>query len=492
MGFSFSDPPAYEDVVRFFECLIDYERGRHSRFREETRETDLERFRRLLDDLGSPQFCAPTFHVAGTKGKGSVCAFLASILGKVGLRVGLYTSPHIENYCERIRVNDANISDQELAHLIAALAPKVEKNFSAKGEGFRTVFELLTAAGFVYFSRQGVDVLVVETGLGGRLDATNVFAQQRRNFDVPHVSVITSIGYDHMEILGDTIEKISAEKAGIIHHQASVVVGAQAPLYRDAVRKVIENRAAKVGCHRVFYAEELVESAFVPELTSLSEVTHGAGEFVLTKEGQRHFSSTSLGQQLAKGIRLKVGLPGLHQLENLRTTLVALLAAEQLGMGRVSTAALMAGSRDVRWPGRFEILSREPVVVVDGAHCELSTMAMAKTYRQLWGNQSVHVVLGLMQDKALSRILAATRGLLPASRYYCCTPPSPRGRPAAEVAAEVKETLGVEAEAYDSPQEAVTAAWQSARREGAGVIAFGSFYLVAPYKRILARLLQDS
>ncbi len=485
----FADSPSYSDVVRFFESLIDYEKGRPARFRTETREADLDRFRKLLRELGSPQFCAPAFHIAGTKGKGSTCALLASILHDAGLRVGLYTSPHIETYCERIRIDGELIAESRFAKLIASLAPMVEPQVRGAGEGFRTVFELLTASAFAYFRDQQVNALVIETGLGGRLDATNVFYEANSEQSVPLVNIITSVGLDHTEILGDTIENIAAEKAGIIGPHATVVVGPQQPQYERAVRTIVEQRAQSVGCQRLLFVEELLTVTPLPEVVASVSLGRARGKFALTKKGREVFSKSSLGDALKNGLVVETGLPGFHQLDNLRTSLVALLAAEQRGVATLSAHDVQKGASSVSWPGRFEIMSTNPPVVVDGAHCELSARAMARTYRQLWGTRPAHVVLGLMQDKALSRILEGTRGTLPAARYYCCAPPSPRGRSASEVSAEVKEQLKIASEAFASPEDAIAAAWHSARRDGGSVVAFGSFYLVAPYKAALRSLL---
>lgn len=486
---------SYEDVVRFFESLIDYEKRARERFSSETREEDLERFRRALVQLGAPQFCADVFHVAGTKGKGSTCAMLASVLTAAGKRVGLYTSPHLETFCERIRNGENPITEAELVRLIEELAPKVEREAMQAGGGFRTVFELLTAAAFVHFQRSRVDTMVIETGLGGRLDATNVF-QSRLLESLPHVrpgflmNVITAIGFDHMEILGNTLEDISREKAGIFQKHAAVVVGPQRPEYRRVVHATLSQHAREVGCRGVYFVEALVEGhplAISPETNSQHPL---AWRISLTPEGHRCFAQGRLGAQLRQGLVVTPGLLGPHQIDNARTVVTAALVAEKVFDVSLDRDALVNGLKFVRWPGRFEVLSWNPPVVVDGAHCELSTRAMVETYRRLWGNRPTRLVLGMMRDKAADRIMSALVDALPVAKVYCCQPPTPRGLPASEAAAIFGQCFECEAIANGSPEEAIRRAWKDFDPAKESLLAFGSLYLVAPYRTTLLPLVQ--
>jgi dihydrofolate synthase/folylpolyglutamate synthase len=483
--------PTYEDVVRYFESLIDYEKAGRSRFRSETREADLERFRTLLAALGSPQFSAPAFHVAGTKGKGSTCALLASMLHHAGLHVGLYTSPHIESYCERLRIDGTPVPPDTFARLITGIAARLPTAPGAQQTDFRTVFELLTAAGFAFFADNGVDAMVIETGLGGRLDATNVFAPPWRPEGHVLINVITVIGLDHTEILGETPEAIAREKAGIIQPEATVVVAEQSPTCAEAVRHVIVRRAADVGVRGVYFADELIEVLPVNGADSADAGPPHAtrGLFRLTPQGRELFHDTALGETLRDGLPLEVGLLGLHQLSNARTALVALLAAQRDMGAEFHPAAIAEGARHVQWPGRFQVLSTAPPIVVDGAHCELSARAMAATYRSLWGSRPARVVIGVMQDKNLGRILDALALHLPAVRFYCCAPPSPRGFGAEATAAMVRDKLHIEAFPFGSPSDAVRAAWHDLDVARESLVCFGSFYLVAPYEKIIRELL---
>ncbi|MCX7963133.1 MAG: hypothetical protein N2644_01435, partial [Candidatus Sumerlaea chitinivorans] len=279
----------YSEAEAFLREFINYEQlaGGSGGFRYDTKAFDLERFRALLAKLGSPQFCAPVFHVAGTKGKGSTCAILAEILKAARYRVGLFTSPHIESFRERIQVNGIPISETDFCDVLDYVARIRLKDSSGTEGGFRTVFELLTASAFLYFHRSACEVLVIETGLGGRLDATNVFsdppADKQRDFAL--TNIITSIGLDHTEILGPTIEKIAWEKAGIIHENSLVIVAPQSCQYASAgtahsirsniplkdsraenlshwastIRDVMTQRAEQVGAVGPYFTEDFLQ-----------------------------------------------------------------------------------------------------------------------------------------------------------------------------------------------------------------------------------------
>lgn len=493
MRFEWTIPPTYEQVEQFFNSLIDYEKAQAAQFRSDTKEEDLQRFRRVLAELDFPQFAAPTFHIAGTKGKGSTCAILASILHCAGRKVGLYTSPHLENYCERLRVGEETIPPHKLAEIINRLASRITQDRSEKGASFRTVFELLTAGAFLYFREMGTDVSVIETGLGGRLDATNVFQAVPGRPQQLLINVITSIGYDHTEILGNTIEAIAAEKAGIIQPQAAVVVAHQPASHAQIVRTIMSQKAKSAGCQALFFTDDIVTFAELESGFAKGPEQRQRARFVLSAAGRSLMADSHLGRALMEGLELELSLAGAHQLDNLRTALVALLAAEKAGMSPVEPEAVVAGVRMVRWPGRFEILSYHPPVVVDGAHCELSTRAMGEAFHRFWSKKRVNVVFGLMRDKSITAILQALEGMIEPAQFYCCAPPSPRARRAEEIASIVEKVLRVPATSYNSPEQAVAAAWQALSPDDGALICFGSFYLLAPCTKALrAHLLPPS
>ncbi|MFH0941907.1 MAG: folylpolyglutamate synthase/dihydrofolate synthase family protein [Chloroflexota bacterium] len=294
---------------------------------------DLRRMAELLEALGNPQRAAKSVHIAGTKGKGSTSAMIASVLTAAGYHTGLYTSPHLSDLRERIQIDGRMISRSGLIKLVRELKPVFAAVDAAAVYGKLATFEVLTALAFSYFARRQVDFQVLEVGLGGRLDATNVI--------IPEVSVITSISLDHTEVLGKTLEAIAGEKAGIIKPGVPVAISPQTPgviKVFEAAARSHNSRMVKVG----------------------SEVTWRGLGYDLG--GQRFEVKGLLGRH-----ELAIPLLGLHQLENAATAVAALELLIEKGY-RISRENITTGLARVRWPGRFEILSRNPLVIADGAH----------------------------------------------------------------------------------------------------------------------------
>ncbi|OGO60342.1 MAG: hypothetical protein A2Z36_02525, partial [Chloroflexi bacterium RBG_19FT_COMBO_48_23] len=294
---------------------------------------DLRRMEKLLQPLGNPHLGTRTVHIAGTKGKGSTAVMISQTLIAAGYKTGLFTSPHLHTLRERIRINGTMISESDFAALVTKLKPIVEKINNESVYGELTTFEILTAVVFAYFKDSRVDFQVLEVGLGGRLDATNVAKAD--------VCVITSLSLDHTEILGDTVAKIAAEKAGIIKHGCIVV---SAPQVEEAAK--------------------IIEQACRQQRARLIQVG---------KDVTWHKTDSNLRQQTMK-IKSKTGdydltipLLGDHQLENAATALAALEVLVCLG-AKISAQNIAQGFSQVSWPGRLQILSHEPMVVVDGAH----------------------------------------------------------------------------------------------------------------------------
>lgn len=445
-------PVDYATAETFLGGLTDYERILGSNaLTYDTKAFDMARFRAVLSGLGDPHLRYGAIHVAGTKGKGSTCAIVASLLRARGLRVGLYTSPHLAKFTERIQVDGEQVDDIRFAGLLAELAPRFTA--SDDGAGLRTVYELLTAAAFVHFAERNVDVAVVETGLGGRLDSTNVFDDPA----VPLVNVITAIGFDHMGILGDTIEAIAGEKAGIIRPGASVVLGSQPPEWAATVRAVVDRHIAETGA-------------------------------TLDPSGPSDQFNSGDFETLAR----LLPLPGAHQRDNLCTALaVAAAYAGRAGLAPADSATLACGVAAVRWPGRFEVLRGRapdrPPVILDGAHCPMSFAAAARTYRETFGHRPLHLVIGTMRDKDLTAMLAALLGGagLPLAAVTATTPPSPRGRAAAETAEALRRVFAGPVEAIDETSAAVTRAVAMCPPGGA-VMVLGSLYLIEPARQAAA------
>lgn len=513
----------YLEAEAFLRQFINYEQlaGGSDGIQYDTKAFDLERFRALLTELGSPQFCAPVFHVAGTKGKGSTCAILAEILKAAGYRVGLFTSPHIESFRERIQVNGVPIPEADFCELLDYVARIRLKDSSGIESGFRTVFELLTASALLYFSRTQCDVMVVETGLGGRLDATNVFSKppsdKQHRFAL--TNIITSIGFDHTEILGPTIEKIAWEKAGIIHKNSVVIVAPQSCQYASAgpaqsvssdhrskdstagsfeywastIREVMTQRAAQVGAVGPYFTEDFLRWSDV-EFKGHSHHSSPPARrcrFKLRPGAEDLIPQSGLLDAVRSGLDITPTLLGVHQELNLAGAIAALLFATGRGGIQVTPDALLRGAERVQWPGRFEVLCSSPPVMVDGAHCELSTHALVNTYCNLWKDRPARIVLGVMRDKNLLTIAAAlSRKDFAIVKIYTCTPSSPRARAASETAEICAQVLRRPVAAYSTIEEALRAAW-SERDHGEAILCFGSLYLVGPARRALRDLLLE-
>ena len=323
----------------------------------------------LLRRLGEPQRLFPAVHVTGTNGKGSVCAFLESILREAGYHVGLYTSPHLVRFNERIRVNGHEISNDDVVRLYTAIRPHMEAMAAENPVHHPTFFEVATAMAFAYFAERKVDVAVVEVGMGGRYDATNVAD--------PAVSVVTRVGLEHAEHLGRTVRRIAREKSGIIKNGRPVVTVGQ-----EAIEE-IESRCRVTGAR----------------LTVVGRDVRFQRRF-LGWEGQR--------VRFENGGELEVDLSllGPYQAENAAIA-YASIRALQAGGWAVSEAAILAGFQKARWPARLEVVRKSPRVVVDGAHNPPAAEALAGALSELLAGTKVTLVFGAMGDKDLDGMARA-------------------------------------------------------------------------------------
>ena len=431
-------PLSYDDALHRLLSLADYERmaGRLA----PAPKYNLDRMRELAERLGQPQDTAPVLHVAGTKGKGSIAAMASSILHAAGLRVGLFTSPHLHTFRERIRIDGDLSTGAQFASALARVWPHVEE-MAARGTGARpTTFEALTAMAFDLFRTESVDAAVIEVGLGGRLDATNVLDAR--------VCVIAPISLDHTAILGDTVAQVAAEKAGIVKSPAPVVTGPQPP---EAL-EVIERAAAAAGAPLVRVGHEV------------------------TVEGRAHDLSgqTVRIQTAARVYDARLPLLGAHQAEN---AAVAVAAVEALGMG-LPEQAYLEGLATVRWDGRFQLLGSAPYVVVDGAHNPSSMSRLCETVRDYVAPERTVVLFGCSADKDLDAMVAELVGT--ATSAVVCASRHPRAvRP--ERVAEAFRRAGVEAvEAPNTPD--VGSALRAAQAQAGPadlVLVTGSLFVVA-------------
>lgn len=393
----------------------------------------LERIEKLLELLGSPQDQLKFIHVAGTNGKGSTCALIASVLKKSGYKTGLFTSPYVTDFCERMQINGEMIPHEDLAALVEKTFPFVEQ-MAQNGE-IITEFEFITALAMQWFAQSGCELVVLEVGLGGRLDATNVIK-------TPLVSVITSISLDHTAVLGNTVEQIAYEKCGIIKENGITVCYPDQP---EKALEVIRGTAAKRGNRFILARRNSV--------TQLSANLTGTGlEY--------------------RGLLVNLPFIGEHQVKNAVTALAVLEVLRNEGY-HIADHSIEAGFSSASFPARLEVLSFAPLVILDGAHNPDGTAALAAAVRKYLGGRKVTAIMGMLADKDVSAAVQNLSGLF--SHVLTLTPQNPRAMNAEELAAHWKST-GTQADAMGSVEEALKKALGLSGSEGAVVIC-GSLYL---------------
>ena len=391
----------------------------------------LERITALCEALGNPQKKLRFIHIAGTNGKGSTSAMLASVLQKAGYRTGLYTSPYIRTFCERIRTDGENIPQEKLAFLTEKIRPIADAM-----EDKPTEFELITALAFAYFADCACDVVVLEVGLGGRLDSTNVIENTA-------LSIITGIDFDHTALLGNTIEEIAREKAGIIKMGRPVLFGGGAGAAHDTVRAVAMEKAAP------FYTVD--RSSYVQKSATLDGTTFDYNNYT----------------------DLLLPLLGAYQPYNATLVLTAIDLLKEQGFA-IDGDAVRRGLADVRWPARFELLSRDPIIIYDGGHNPEGVRAAVASVQSYFPNQKVNLLGGVMADKDRGEMIETMKKV--AARAFAVTPNNPRALAASDYAAQLND-YGIPASAYASVAEGVRAAIESSRKEGVPLICLGSLYL---------------
>jgi len=402
----------------------------------------LDRILKLCSLMGNPERGQKFIHVAGTNGKGSFCAMTERILREAGYKTGLFTSPYVLEFNERIRVNGENIPDDALGEVTAYV-----KSFADTMDDVPTEFELLSAIAFEYFKREKCDYVVLETGMGGRLDSTNIIKS-------PVMSVITGISLDHTSFLGSTVEEIAAEKAGIIKNGRPVLLGAMDSSSEEVIR-----------C----YAEKMGSTVTAVEYERISDV---------------HTTLTDNGFVFDNGLKYSVGLLGDYQIRNAAASLTAVELLRENG-AVIPEDAVRRGLEKVRWPARFEILSKEPVVIYDGAHNPQGIDAAVKSIRKFFGDDKVVLVAGVMADKDHSYMTGVISKLN--CTVHTVKPDNPRAMEA-EALAEEFRVAGVTATAHGTFDEAVGTALCEANETAAAVIGLGSLYMYGDFVKTLRRL----
>lgn len=391
----------------------------------------LSRTQELLKKMGNPEKKLKFIHIAGTNGKGSTAAMTASILRKAGYRTGLYTSPYIYRFHERMQVDGIEITDEELVAVTEYVKP-----FADSMKESPTEFELVCCIAFEYFLRKQCDIVVLEVGMGGAFDATNVI-------ETPEVAVITNIGLDHTEVLGDTVEKIAETKAGIFKKNGHAVVYRSTP----SVEAVFEQACIDTD-------SVLIKADF----DSLKLKKHSLD-----------------GQVFDCGDRKDLVLPllGDHQLHNASVVLSVIDALKQIGWN-IGEQDIRDGLRDVQWPGRFDIVSRSPLFIIDGGHNPQCIEALVKNIEDYLKDRKVVAITGVLADKDYADMYVPVMSYI--HKFVCITPPNPRKLDSMELAMYLREK-GADATGSESIGDGVKKALNLAGEDGV-ILCFGSLYSI--------------
>ena len=401
----------------------------------------LGRTQELLEKMGNPEKKLKFVHIAGTNGKGSTAAMTASILNKAGYRTGLYTSPYIYRFHERIQVDGVEISDEDLTEITEYVKPLADSMAQSPTE-----FELVCCIAFEYFYRKKCEIVVLEVGMGGAWDATNVI-------EVPEVAVITNIGLDHTEYLGDTVEKIAETKSGIFKPHGHAVVYRSTPSVEAVYERVCAER----------------------------DVSLRKADF----DGLVLKAHTLEGQVFDCGSRKNLVLPllGDHQLHN--ASVVLSIADTLIGEGwKISEQNIYDGIRDVRWPGRFDIVCRKPLFIIDGGHNPQCIEALVKNIQDYLAGKKVVALTGVLADKDYADMYKPVMPLV--DRFVCITPPNPRKLEAEQLAQYLRQA-GAQAQASESILDGVKKAMDLAGEDGV-VLCFGSLYSIGGIRDALKDL----
>ncbi|MFB0537316.1 MAG: folylpolyglutamate synthase/dihydrofolate synthase family protein [Anaerolineae bacterium] len=464
----------YKEALDYIYSFTDYEKK--SAYRYAPEHFDLGRVERLAALLDNPQHRFKAIHIAGTKGKGSTAAMIASILRAAGYRTGLYTSPHLHTFRERIQLDGQLISEEAVTDLIEGLQPLVSQVEDL------TTFEIMTALAFLYFAGQEADLAVLEVGMGGRLDATNIVT--------PLVAVITSLSYDHTPYLGNTLPLIAQEKAGIIKDGAVVVSAPQLPDAMVVIEETCQERGAllfRVGEQWTWQGGEtnLEGQSFTVQLHSpeaRSETFAQQHSNQLATQSPNHLTRYDFLSRGSRRHRYWIPLLGEHQLANATTA----IAVTELLPGRgvnISEEAIAQGLRQVRWPGRLEVLGHAPLLVVDGAHNADSAHKLAVALRKYFQYERLIFVFGASLDKDIDGML---RELLPLAHRVIVTQAE---HPRATEVQSLKEALlaqGCEPLSSHNVAEALACALRLAQERDL-ICATGSLFVVAEVREAWAR-----
>ena len=402
---------------------------------------------KLLELLGNPQDNLNVIHVAGTNGKGSVCSFISNILKEEGYKVGLYTSPYLETFTERIRVNGENIPEEDVARIITLIKDKIDIMIS-EGYSSPTEFEIVTAMAFYYYNEKNMDYVVLEVGLGGRYDSTNVIKN-------PLVSVLVSISLDHIGVLGDTIGKIAYEKAGIIKENGTAIVYKQVKEAENIIKEVCEKQNAK-------YIEVNFDDVLVKKSDIYSQV----------------YDCTIMDEKFDN---IEIKLIGEHQVNN---SIVALNVVKFLRDNKninISNESIKNGLLTTKWPGRIEKIMENPMFIIDGAHNEDGAKSLSKALEKNFPNKKLTMLIGMLADKDIDSVLEI---LMPKfNKVITTTPDSDRAISAEELKNKISKYVDDVVSIKDIDK-AVKYTLDNSNEDDV-IISAGSLYLIGEVRTLL-------
>ena len=436
----------YREALKYLYSFLNYEVKTDYVY---PRDLNLRRMLFLMKLFGSPHRKLPFVLVAGTKGKGSTACFLSSILRQGGYKTGLYTSPHLHDPRERILISGLKISKKDFTKTLNKIENKISRYPLPAGLGKITFFELLTTAAFIYFAERKADIAVLEVGLGGRLDATNIVD--------PLVSIITPISYDHQDKLGKTLVKIADEKVRIIKKNGFLVSAVQPPVVRRLFEKWVKRQRAK----SFFGGKD-----FKPENREIS--ADGSRFDFLNAEARLN--------------GLWIRMPGRFQIENAACAVQAASILQTNFGFKLGEKAFRLGLKSAVWPGRFQIVCRDPFVILDGAHNGASFQALRQSVRDLFGERKITMIFGLSKDKDLPRILPEL-SRFSLKRIVVTQAKNPRAFPADDLFTKVRKEISF-AEHSPELKEALQSAFCGRTKDDIFLIT-GSFFLVAEAETLL-------
>lgn len=405
----------------------------------------LERTYKLLEYMGNPEKSLKFIHIAGTNGKGSTTSMITEILMGAGYKVGMYTSPFIEEFEERIQINRNNIPKEKLASLMDEVKAAVDKVIE-DGYNHPTEFEIITVLMLLYFKKENIDFGVIEVGLGGTLDSTNVIT--------PVLQVITSISFDHTNLLGNTLEEIAGEKAGIIKSGIPTVIYPQ----KAEALKVIENKCSEMNSK--LYIANCDNFKF-------ENVVNEDRPYQLLKYNNE--------------VDILLPLLGEHQITNLSVAMTAIEVLNNINITNILLDSIVKSIKNVKWKGRLEVLSKNPYVVIDGAHNIQGIETLSRNIKKYFKYENLYLILGILADKDVQEMIKVIAPM--AKKIYAVTPNSIR----AELAEDLKREIikyNENCEAYDDYKEAYLTAINDAN-ENDFVLASGSLYMIGDMRKII-------